>query len=555
MIRTQIHGASIFIIAVFLISCSPLKEIQNRAVVLEDYYYYYIIDSLSFSYRFGGNFDRISNREKIRNNLRKDNLNHLPVRNCIDGFKTWSNSAWHNTTHYNLYFPNSKKQIHNNLLNAIKKDTNDFYIDANHCIVGKFVPLENNKGSIYIIGHSNKEGFNTLKLNYTNIFNSLITNEKYRKISFTQPFELAREREFYEDSTVNYLTPVYLLKKREQNYTDVFSKYNWLQSYGTFMSRLTSEQKEIQKSVHKFSNFNNSRENFVSSENVLHINDAALSYLVQKCKNERVVMINENHFAPHHRMLGEIIIDSLYNYGFRYLAMEAIWENDTALNERGFATTNTGLYSREPMMANLIRKAIEKGYSVFGYDDFTNEREKNQAINIYQKTLVNDSICKVLVWSGFGHINEEEKSKRMMAREFFLLTGIDPLTINQTSFVTEEEKYLMVLDTTTLKNRKITCDIFVANNINYDMFAVKSDFKNYNITIPKEIAKQVKKNPLTFIVSIFKTSEYQKDKTAIPIYNHALNNKLFKISIKLPDSDYYYIIRHRYGKIVYQSNL
>jgi len=578
MIRTQIYGISFALLIVLSsISCNTIKNIQKKGIVLEEMYKYYINDSIKFSYRLGGNVDQIISKSNIRNNLLKANL-CLPVRNCIACFKTWQNPIpiWLQTTYYIFYFPEVKQTINNKLLGVVKKDTNLFYTDKNRYVIGKFIQLENSKGFVYIISHSGKDGFNSAIKHYD--VNNIVINEKYRDIIFTDPFELAREREFYEDSTINYLTPVYLLKKHEQNYTDISSKFIWLQAYGTFVSRITSEQNEIQKSVYKFNNFNNSRENFVSTENFLLANNAALMYLINKCKDEQVVMINENHFAPQHRILGEIFLDSLYNYGFRYLAMEAIWENDTALNERGFAVTNTGMYAREPMMANLIRKALEKGYYVFGYDDFTNEREKKQAINIYNKTLAQDSLSKVLVWAGFGHIDEA----KYMAKEFFLLTGINPLTINQTSFVTEEDKFLMVLDTTTIKNKRIACDIFIANNINYDMYAVKRDFKKYNISIPKEIVKQAKvshlmfffdskkdfknnisketakhskRESLTFLVSIFKTDEYLKDKTAIPVYNHTLNNLSKKISIKLPNDNYYYVLRHRFGKILYQNNL
>ena len=551
MTRTKIYGINtILIIVLLLTACSTIntvKNIQKNGLVWKEMYTYYVNDSLTLSYRFpGGGYDQITKKNKIRNFLVKAG-NSLPLNYCIACFKT-TNPAF---THFTFYFPNTKLTIHNKLLNAVKKDTTDFYVDTNKSIVGKFVSLENNKGSVYIIGHSKKNQFSNLKKEYADVFNHIVKNEKYRDITFTPPFELAREREIDEDSTVNYLMPVHLLKENESNYTSISSKYYWLQAYGTFVSRLTSEQKEIQECVNKFTINSIKRDELVSSENTMPINDDALSYLIQNCKDEQVVMINENHFAPQHRILGEIILDSLYNYGFRYLGMEAIWENDTVLNERGFAVTHTGFYTREPMMANLIRKAIEKGYYIFGYDDFTDDREKMEAINIYQKTILKDSLCKVLIWAGLGHIDES----KYMAREFFLLTGIDPLTINQTNCITEGDEYLMILDTTTLKNRRNTCDIFVANNINYDIFAVKSDFKNYKIGIPKEIAKQVKNNPLTFIVSIFRTSEYQKDKTAIPVYNHVLSNKSSKISIKLPDNEYYYIIKHKYGKILYQNIL
>ena len=393
-----------------------------------------------------------------------------------------------------------------------------------------------------------------LKANYEDIFNSIKTNAQYRNIIFSSPFDIARNWEILEDTTVNYLMSIYQLKNHKQNYTDnMLNSGMWLQAYGTYVSRLTNEAQEGIKTAHNFIDPNNLKYNFVSSENALQTNEDALSYLIQKCKNERVVMINENHFTPHNRILEEIILDSLYNYGFRYLAMEAIFEDEDILNKRGFAVTHSGFYTREPMMANLIRKAIEKGYYVFGYDNFTNDREKMQALHIYQKTLAKDSMSKILVFAGFQHIDETENAKNWMAREFFLLTGINPLTIEQQKFVTEDA-YLMVLDTIFSKNTGVKCDIFVANNIDYELFAAKSGYNNYTITIPEEIAKQAQSQPLMFIVSIFKAGEYQKDKTAIPVYNYVLNNELSDITIQLPTDRYCYVIKDKYGSVLCLEN-
>jgi len=372
-----------------------------------------------------------------------------------------------------------------------------------------------------------------------------------RDVTSIDPFTLGREFEILKDTTVNYLMPVLQLKRYESDYSDFHLKWSWMQAYPTFHSRLTNEHHINQETIYKLHDTKTMRDNSVLKENTLITNETALSHLIQKCKDEQIVMFNENHLAPHHRILAQIIVDSLYNYGFKHLGIEAIWENDSLINERGFAITNTGFYTREPMMANFIRKAIEKGYYVFGYDDFTNTREKNQALNIYRKTLAKDSLCKVLIWAGHGHIS---KAEGKMAREFFLLTGIDPLTIEQTEFASDTE-YLVISDSSTLSNRRMTCDIFLSNNFNYELLASKSNYYNYSISIPDKIVEQMQIEPYTFIISIFREAEYLKDKRAIPVYNHVLNNNLHEISIKLPVSKYFYVIKDIHGKKVFSGNL
>ena len=370
-------------------------------------------------------------------------------------------------------------------------------------------------------------------------------------------WELGREFEILEDSTVNYLMPVFQMKKHEETFAiNDQTKWDWVQVYPTVLSRLTNENNSNKELVNQYDQFRG-RNSFISIEKALHINDDALNYLIQKSKDERVVMLNENHFIPNHRILAEILIDSLYNYGFRYLAMEGIYESDIVLNERRFAITSTGYYTREPMMANLIRKAIDKGYYVFGYDFFEDvkDREKNGAYNIIQKSIAKDSIGKVFVLAGHGHINEAETTphREMMARMFFLQSGIDPLTIHQEGF-RNEETYLMFLDKTAITTGRIICDIFITNNIDYDLFAEKSGYKNYEISIPSEIAARAQTESLMYVVSIFKANEYQKDIKAIPVYNYVLNCGVSNISVKLPDDTYFYTIKDRYGKILHNGN-
>jgi hypothetical protein len=548
MIRKREFEISIILTFVFcFLSCSSLKNIQKAGVVYEDSMNYYVNDSLTFSCKLYGDEHKITDKKMIRKRLREVNK-ALPFNHCIASFASpiyFPEKRPPSYCHFFYYPKNHTTQ--NKLLLTLEKDTNDFYIDPDGFTVGKFVSLSNNKGSVYIIRfrHSIDNYCCTLfNQSNTTVFSNIISDEKYRDLYFTPPSDLGTAREISEDSTIKYLTPVIILKRSEPNYYEIRSKWLWLQMYATYLSRLSNEINTTQELMNQWRKGNNR----VSIQNALHTNDEALSYLIKRCKDERVVMINENHFTPHHRILGEILVDSLYNYGFRYFGMEALF--DTAINERGFATTHTGFYTREPMMANLIRKAIQKEYYVFGYDDTNSDREKDEAANIYQRTIAQDSLAKVLIFAGFGHIDET----KWMAHEFFLLTGINPLTIEQEEFVTDEA-YFMILDTTNLNNHK-NCDIFVANNIDYEFFTTKSGYQNYNIIIPAEIAKQTKKQPLMYVVSIFKTDEYQKDKTAIPVYNHLLKNTDSPhISIKLQTDKYFYAIKDKYGKILYSGNL
>jgi len=171
----------------------------------------------------------------------------------------------------------------------------------------------------------------------TNIQKDVVPScEDSKDVTLMDPFTLGRKYEFFEDSTVNYLMPVFHLKSHEQNYTDFSSRWIWRQAYCTYASRITNDFFITQKASDKWL-----RGRIVNFENALTTNNIALSYLIEKCKNERVVMINESHVLPNTRILAEIILDSLYKHGFRYFAMEAISENDTIYpNHKNASSTN-----------------------------------------------------------------------------------------------------------------------------------------------------------------------------------------------------------------------
>jgi len=365
------------------------------------------------------------------------------------------------------------------------------------------------------------------------------------------PFQLVFEVAISGDGAVNYLQPVYLLRKHKQDYIE--NLWDWLQAYATYLSFLTSENQNTLEVTRQWLSRTHMRDTIATMEHVRLTNDDALSYLIQRTKNEQVVMLNENHFLLHHRILAEMLLDSLYVHGFRYFAVEAISQTDTLLNERKFAVTQTGFYTREPMMANLIRSAIKRGFYVFGYDAFSADRARDQMLNIKQNVFEKNPLAKVFMLVGFSHNDETVGNpRRWLARELYYQTGINPLTINQTVFSTKKDNYfLMILDTVIIQNRRPTNDIFIVNNISYDFLADINNFENHTISIPEHIIEQVKNEPLMFVASFFIADEFRKDHTAIPVYNHLLKSDEQEITIRLPrDNDYLFTIRDRQGNIV-----
>ncbi|WP_254412554.1 hypothetical protein [Dyadobacter diqingensis] len=160
---------------------------------------------------------------------------------------------------------------------------------------------------------------------------------------------------------------------------------------------------------------------------------SAKDYIVDQSKNEQIIIVNEAHHQPLHRVFTESLLEGLYQNGFRYLGLEALAE-DSLINIRKWPMQNDGYYSKEPQFGNMIRKALKIGFFVFGYEADGNGkiREIGQAKNI-QKVLNQDPGAKILLHCGFNHVVEGDYPAwgKAMAGQLKELSGINPLTIDQ----------------------------------------------------------------------------------------------------------------------------
>ncbi len=166
----------------------------------------------------------------------------------------------------------------------------------------------------------------------------------------------------------------------------------------------------------------------------------ALPYILEKSKDHPVVIINEGHHMPQHRVFTTQLLEGLKKQGFKHLGLEAYFNSpktDSILQVNGYPTLTSGFYTKEPQFGNLIRVAHQMGFKIFGYESQGHEdgksREINQAKNI-QKYIEKYPNEKILIHCGFDHGYEGELSnkwEKAMAGRLTEFTDIDPLTINQ----------------------------------------------------------------------------------------------------------------------------
>lgn len=177
----------------------------------------------------------------------------------------------------------------------------------------------------------------------------------------------------------------------------------------------------------------------------------AIDYIDHRASNEKVIMINEAHHIPMHRIFTLELLDKLYKKGFRYLGLETLNNADSLLNKRKYPITSTGFYSVEPQYGELIREALKLGYALFPYEATDVQTlTDGKAREIFQARQIEKVFRKsnghgIVINAGFDHIREDSVGGRWgkaMAGRFKEFTGINPLTINQ-DIVTEKsaQKY------------------------------------------------------------------------------------------------------------------
>lgn len=180
--------------------------------------------------------------------------------------------------------------------------------------------------------------------------------------------------------------------------------------------------------------------------------------LVELARNHNVVMINEAHYKPLHRAFTGELARALTNLDFNHFGAEAFspWafsddNRNQALVERGYPVVQDGSsLIKEPIFGQLLETVLENDYTLFAYEvskplpegaqSSQAHRDTEQAKNILNE-LGDDTDKKILIHAGYDHIREvptEFSDTKWMAEYFTEMSGIDPLTINQTDCYSQQ---------------------------------------------------------------------------------------------------------------------
>ncbi len=267
-------------------------------------------------------------------------------------------------------------------------------------------------------------------------------------------------------SSANFITQVKNLQVLGD--TTVMAVVNNSMNNNTFLKALTdikkfpipqNQRNSLEMQMHlTFSSFlsNNryykelieeSEKGFIPKDSILNIikngtvvEDQVFKKILEKAKNTNLIMFNENHYYPQHRIFIWEMLPKLRELGYTYLALEGLYlQQDSLLNlQNGYPTIQTGFYTREQNFVNLIREAKKLGFTFVAYEnqDSKKDREIGQAENLYSKTFAVNKNAKVVVLAGIDHILERPtlSGKRWLANILIEDYKLNPLTISQTHF-------------------------------------------------------------------------------------------------------------------------
>ncbi|MFI4969934.1 MAG: hypothetical protein ACHP7D_06990 [Lysobacterales bacterium] len=167
----------------------------------------------------------------------------------------------------------------------------------------------------------------------------------------------------------------------------------------------------------------------------------ALDAIAELAKGRKAIFFNEAHNVPLTRTLTVQLLAKLRADGYDYFAAETLYQSDPDLQKRGYPVPKSGFYTMEPIAAEMVRTAIKLGFKIVAYESEPpgngDVRENTQAKNLYERVFKNDPTARVVVNAGYAHIQENGRylGGRSMAQHFRTLSGIDPLTIEQTMLI------------------------------------------------------------------------------------------------------------------------
>ena len=185
-----------------------------------------------------------------------------------------------------------------------------------------------------------------------------------------------------------------------------------------------------------------------------------------------IVILNESHYSPRDRAFALEVARELRPLGYSVLAVETLSnDHDPAVSARqmsrlvqdGYPRLQSGYFTKDPVFADFVRQSLAMGYQPVAYESTTRRRnltsgdqvalrEQEQTDNLMIQIFRSRPSAKVLIYVGYSHAAEVPlpveggETDTWMAARLKRMTGIDPLTIDQTLIDETRPRHLAYRD-------------------------------------------------------------------------------------------------------------
>lgn len=522
----------ILLFSSMLISCSPInRDIMSKNRFYNGFRTIYSNDSLKVRIDFYGNTNFEIKRVpiKIRKQLRKRNISTSNNQILIGEYK-YLNSASLLLGSIQARFDSS------GYVKRISRFNSEYFYLIKNCkkysYAKIYIPISKNNflmiDDIVFDKSKNSSDYKEQENSIHFVYDQLRTEDSYDTTTLIDLQDFT-EQKFKANGVGNYLLPVEELQNSEY-YSDFDLYEDFLKTYKSFLGE---------------------SENYSTTDQNKEIswrNRTSIDSIITMISNERVVMFNENHLFPSNRLLLNLCLKKLYLKGFSILALEALGNDEEDTNKRGFVNIESGFYTRDPQMANLIRNALKIGYKVINYEDFgdSKNRDFHQAKNILKKTNKLKGNLKLLVLAGGDHIKENNSSTEedgSMASYFKTLSGINPYTINQVYYLESRVDSLLEISCPPVGG---TNDLYIINGLKSDSIFLESHLLYEKTLIKyKDFYQSIPESKTGLY--LYYSNEYLKDKSTIPVYVTYFDKDII---LNLPTGIYTYLIKTVDGTII-----
>lgn len=274
-------------------------------------------------------------------------------------------------------------------------------------------------------------------------------------------------------------------------------------------------------------------------------------FLALKEINEsRLIILNEAHHINIHRDIARYFLIRLKQHDFKYFAVEGLIDEDR-LTQDSLPSYSSGYYIQSRSYANLIKEAINLGFKVITYEDTISTknwemREKQQAINLFNKTFSIDTASKVFVYCGYDHLRKDTVTNKYFAHYIQKISGINAVSIRQTLYYNH---FFPVLDAPCFNELALLSENdfpFIIENkdrikIDYDIVIPNTSLLIFDSLLQYPLKEKLKNKTYSYLL-LFDKYEYEKlGSYAIPLLNKDRTSILTDTTISF-DKGYYTVV-------------